>query len=505
FVSNEDAGQYVLTTIDGCITVINLNVSGNCDPGDTPISAEWRIGGSGNPYESESEGVNASITADNGQEVRLSILPNGLGYKVITPNGGIIENLTGDYIITNVTNDNTGLYLLESDQGCSVAIDVTINQVVCDATTLRAEWSLDGGNTYNEAPDNLPVTIEANTGDNVILSMIPNGITFTVSLNGVEVYSGVGDYILGNIGFSDSGVYVITSSEGCSTSIDLDVIGELEPCLPERSIPEYRINGNWQSGSTELSLELGTSLMLSMLPNNIDVSITLPNGDVVGDDYSLGNIGFSDSGVYVITSSEGCSTSIDLDVIGELEPCLPERSIPEYRINGNWQSGSTELSLELGTSLMLSMLPNNIDVSITLPNGDVVGDDYSLGNIGFSDSGVYVITSSEGCSTSIDLEIFDSVSLKFNSKEKTSVNNNEVLIYPNPTASIINIDLSSKLNEALDVRVINSSGQVAYFVNYNKDHKAIEKLNLGTLSDGVYLIIIEGINYKISKSVILKK
>ena len=58
--------------------------------------------------------------------------------------------------------------------------------------------------------------------------------------------------------------------------------------------------------------------MFSMLPNGIGVTIEYPDGTLVGDDYLLGNATVSDSGAYLLTSEEGCTTVINLTVTGSL-------------------------------------------------------------------------------------------------------------------------------------------------------------------------------------------
>jgi hypothetical protein len=50
-----------------------------------------------------------------------------------------------------------------------------------------------------------------------------NGIRFTVTFEGVEVYNGIGDYAIGVVAATDSGEYIITSKQGCTTSVMLNV------------------------------------------------------------------------------------------------------------------------------------------------------------------------------------------------------------------------------------------------------------------------------------------
>ena len=501
-----DSGQYVLTSSEGCVTTITLSVidTGNCSA--TSIIPEYRIDGSW------ASGLN-DLQLSHGTSLMLSMLPNGVGLSIKLPNGQIVGD---NYNLGSINALDAGQYVLTSSEGCSTTINLSIAGISCSAATMKSEWSLDGGTTYSTSPDNAPVTVNASTGEIVLLSMAPSGIDFTISRNGTELYNGQGDYALGSVTAANSGNYIINSVDGCSTTITLTVTDSGNNCSATSIIPEYRIDGSWASGQNDLQLSQGTSLMLSMLPNGVGVSIELPNGEIVGDNYNLGSVDALDAGQYVLTSEEGCSTTITLVVSGTGN-CSATSIIPEYRIDGAWASGQNDLQLSQGTSLMLSMLPNGVGVSIKLPNGEIVGDNYNLGSIDALDAGQYVLTSSEGCTTLITLSVLEGASLKLNSGalvnslsidqelDGQKAKGNSIFIYPNPTKGKLNIDLSSKLNESLDMRVINSSGQVVYFIMYNKNHKTLENLDLGGLDDGIYHITFEGVNFKTSKSVILKK
>ncbi|RKR07192.1 hypothetical protein CLV91_3179, partial [Maribacter vaceletii] len=419
FVSNEDAGQYVLTTIDGCITVINLNVSGNCDPGDTPISAEWKIGSS--EYQEGNELENVNISADNGQEVKLSIVPNGISYKIILPTGGVIENLLGDYTIDYVNNDNAGTYILESNQGCSVSIDLSINTVVCDATTMRAEWSLDGGSTYNTAPDNNPITLDASTGDNVLLSMFPNSIDFTITYNGAEVYSGQGDYDLGNVTTSNSGDYIINAANGCSTTITLNVTDVT--CDASTMRAEWSLDGGstYNEAIDNLPVTIdavtGNNVRLSMQPNNLNFTITYNGTEVYAGtgDYELGNVTTANSGDYIINAANGCSTTITLNVTDPV--CDASTMKAEWSLDGGitYNEAIDNLPVTVpantGDNVFLSMQPNNLNFTITYNGTEVYAGtgDYELGNVTTANSGDYIINAANGCSTTITLNVTDPV------------------------------------------------------------------------------------------------
>ncbi len=79
-------------------------------------------------------------------------------------------------------------------------------------------------------------------------------------------------------------------------------------------IPEYKINGNWYCGNSELSITEGSNFILSDLPNNKKFSIELPNGEIVLDNYNLRNVKVTDSGTYTLIDSSGCKETIYLNV-----------------------------------------------------------------------------------------------------------------------------------------------------------------------------------------------
>ncbi|WP_339711151.1 T9SS type A sorting domain-containing protein [uncultured Kriegella sp.] len=281
--------------------------------------------------------------------------------------------------------------------------------------TITPEYSLDGA--WNHGSTNLNVE----EGTDVTLSMYPNGVGVTIKLpNGATV----GDnYDLGKVTTADSGAYLLTSEDGCQTTLNLSVGSSGNDandngCAAGTIVPEYRLDGTWNSGQNSLNVDEGTDVLLSMMPNGVDLSIKLPNGSIVGDNYSLGKVTSEDSGTYVITSEDGCQTTLNLSV-GDSDNnssdgsnntnCSTGYVIPEYRLNGVWASGTSNLNVGEGTDVVLSMLPNGADLSIKLPNGSTVGDNFHLGRVTSADSGTYIITSEEGCQTILNLTVGDEV------------------------------------------------------------------------------------------------
>ncbi|WP_411030386.1 LamG-like jellyroll fold domain-containing protein, partial [Spongiimicrobium sp. 3-5] len=385
-VDPSDSGTYLITSVEGCQSVINLTVGDpNCPPGS--VIPEYTIDGA-------TQSGSNSITVDEGQQVVLSMLPDNIGLTITLPDGSTVGD---NHDLGNVDASDGGAYLLTSEDGCQTTLTIQVNGPSnCPPGSIIPEYRLDG--VWLSGSNDLSV----DEGTEVMFSMLPNDVGVTVTLpNGTVVGD---DFNLGNLTASDSGAYLLTSEDGCQTTINLTV-GD-PSCPPGSVIPEYTIDGATQSGSNSITVDEGQQVVLSMLPDNIGLTITLPDGSTVGDNHDLGNVDASDGGTYLLTSEDGCQTTLTIQVNGPSN-CPPDSIIPEYRLDGVWLSGSNDLSVDEGTEVIFSMLPNGVGVTVTLPNGTVVGDDFNLGNLTASDSGAYLLTSEDGCQTTINLTVGD--------------------------------------------------------------------------------------------------
>ncbi|APQ18495.1 PQQ-dependent sugar dehydrogenase [Maribacter hydrothermalis] len=85
-------------------------------------------------------------------------------------------------------------------------------------------------------------------------------------------------------------------------------------CTEDSIVPEYAINGTWDSGNNSLTVTEGNNLTLSILPNTVSFTITLPGGTIVNNDYLIENITPSQSGTYTFTTAQGCTENFVLTV-----------------------------------------------------------------------------------------------------------------------------------------------------------------------------------------------
>ena len=341
-----------------------------------------------------------------------------VGYRIDTDRPGA-GNPLGDGL---VDVDDRGLYTMTTPDGCPTTFFIEVLGK-CDPgeTEIFTEYKineswLSGGESITVLKgERLQLSVLPNIWDNPeiypIQIILPNG-------NRVE-----DNFVIESISLSDTGIYRLTSAQGCTKTIEVmvdededeveDPDIEPDPACEGLIIPEYRLNGVWSSGNNLVSVSAGTEVLLSMLPNGVDVTIEYPDGRVFGDNHSLGQVDSADAGIYKLTSAQGCTATIEVmveedeveDPDIEPDPACEGLIIPEYRLNGVWSSGNNLVSVSAGTEVLLSMLPNGVDVTIEYPDGRVFGDNHSLGQVDSADAGIYKLTSAQGCTATIEVMV----------------------------------------------------------------------------------------------------
>ena len=252
-VDVDDRGLYTMTTPDGCPTTFFIEVLGKCDPGETEIFTEYNVNGW---VAGASE-----VTIAAGERLQLSVLPNNspndpiedrhpevFPIQIILPNG----NSVGDgFTINSLTSANEGRYTFISAQGCTKFLDVTIAETDCNALGLESEYQINGGNFIVGQQ-----SVNVNAGDNLRLSIRPNGTNFNISstsINGNSKGSNTEDLFLNNISPNDAGTYTFTTGGGCTVQLSVTVTGT------SNNVPMALISATPISGSVPLTVNFDAS------------------------------------------------------------------------------------------------------------------------------------------------------------------------------------------------------------------------------------------------------
>ncbi|WP_411032425.1 T9SS type A sorting domain-containing protein, partial [Spongiimicrobium sp. 3-5] len=391
-------GQYVLTTPTGCAAVINLNVVASCDSGDTPITAEYRINGVWDNGASQ-------IVLDAGSDLIISALPNEvggsqLGITITLPSGGTVGD---DYNIAGVSEANEGTYIITSEEGCSVTLDVVVNPVDCAGLGLLTEYRI---NLEPWVQGASAVTVDE--GVQLMLSVFPDDLPYTITgPNGFFENVGLGDFTIPNVTAIHDGIFTFTNiGSGCT--VDLDVTVDVVDC--SAVVSEHRINFDpWILDSPTATITEGAQLMLSIFPDDLPYTITGPNGfsENVGlGDFTIPNVTLLHDGIFTFTTiGSGCTVDLDVTV----NPLDCGNVLSEYRvgITDPWTQGAPTAVVDEGDLVMLSVFPNDLPYTITGPNGffeNIGVGNYTFPSITPADSGIYTFTTiGTGCT--VDLEV----------------------------------------------------------------------------------------------------
>ena len=480
-ITASQAGVYTFFSVEGCSETLEINVVSEPSCTTGTIVPEYRINGIWN------SGQN-SISVAEGDEVMLSILPNSFDLEITLPDGTVVAD---NFNLGQVTSLNNGTYTFTTPEGCSTSliIDVT-NTSECTGVEIINEYRING--TWQSGEQAIAVS----EGTDVTLSMLPNGIPLTITSPNGEVF---GDNLnFKSITTAESGVYQLRTDEGCTSTITVEVSGEVDPCSLGGIIPEYRLDGEWFSGDNEITIEENTNVVLSILPNNLDFTITLPDGTVKEGDFNIGNVTISQSGVYMLETQSGCQQALTINVF-DSPNCSEDSLVPEYRLNGIWDSGANYIRVQQGTEVVLSILPNTLGLSIKLPDGSIRINDFNLGEVSPADNGVYVFTSSEGCKTTLELFVFGNGDARSVGFEEFNVDFSSfdnkidagVKAYPNPTIDRVQVDLRNLLNKNFTLIVTDMKQQQLQVEEFDSNHPENIDLAFGNYSAGVYFLVFK--------------
>lgn len=479
-------GDFILTAQNGCEKTITVIVNEiDC----SEVAAEYRVGDT--PWVSNA----TEVTVDEGQQLLISLFPNDLPYMITDPSGMETNFASGleNYTIASAAQSDAGIYILTtSGTGCSVSLNVNVNNPACTAINLRPEYSINGGDFVEGTAGG---SLVLNEGDMLVLSALPdmdNGTAIPVTItlpNGTEVTDG---HEITSLTATDEGSYLFTTDIGCTTSLQVIVNPAGTDCAEVNLVPEYSINGAAFQAGTDgetLTLTEGDGIVFSASPDEynglpVNVTLTLPDTSFESDGYEIASLTSADNGVYTFTSDSGCTTTLNL-VVNEDEPseCTSTSITPEYFINDQTtQSGGESILLPVGSSLVLRIVQDDA-FTILLPDGSEVTGEYTLESIQMSDAGVYTFTSEQGCTTRFNISVTE--------EEASDAPIEDMIVYPNPVRDgMLHFALQDYMGQEIRVQINDVYGKTILRKIFQSTHQADEVIDISILNEGMYIVII---------------
>jgi ELWxxDGT repeat protein len=173
-----------------------------------------------------------------------------------------------------------------------------------------------------------------------------------------------------------------------------------------------------------------------------------------------------------------------------------------------WVSDGTEA----GTSLFLDEAVNNLTVfdnklyfftdgGLGVTDGTVAGTYIIGGNVGTAQPAVIAIIANEtrvfvvaklNEATGFELYVLENSTSIPNFKE------NEFSLYPNPAADVVNLNFEKPFYSQMPISISDISGRVLIYSQLGAGQSSIQ-LNTSTLSNGIYIVEVDGLSKKFIK------
>ncbi len=409
------------------------------------------------------------------------LLTNQISSSNVTCNGyndaNILNNPSGGispYTFSWNTNDTTqnlnnvtaGIYVfnLFDDNGCLHVDSVVVSQ----PDTLNSDLILNGDTlTASCSGGTPPYLYEFYNSNGIYLSSTnATGSDVSINLPSLGVYS-----------------FVVTDANNCIDSTGIIYGNYFDPMVDVLlsnlycdSLADLTITVSQDSGQ----VDMGTALFQSNA-GYFDIS-SLNVGDTIGTaDLMAGGGSIIVNTMLVVSSIISTSQAI-------ITPC-------------SWASGC------LGSFVITNSLGGGIEMlSQTVPDGN----NFTQGNMSsITFDNLFVNPCSQLIFTSIinsELGDVDSQSITF---QPTSIEDNnkilDILIYPNPSHNIFNVKFTSLEKQDLNVRIINSVGEIIYH-NHLNDHigEYSNSISLEAYSKSIYFLEIETDDWTIYRKLILQ-
>ncbi len=434
----------------GTNTITSATIIYDID-GGTPMTYNWT----------------GSLASTNTIDITLPTLTTTGGSHVFNaassmPNGNTDSNSSNDATLSNYTTfPNTVTTTIEINTDC---YGYETYWEIVDASSNVLFF---GGNTGTTIPPGGGQT--ATPGD---AGAYGNETTITEQVCLQEgtcydfvIYDDYGDGMSYPLGCSTIGSYYIYDANGnILDSIQNPAFGNSETnnfCIPSScnvTLSTTTTPTTCQGGSD------GTLTVNFITGNSIGATYDIGNGPITNNTFT----GLS-AGVYTVTVVDGdaCTSTIS-DTI--TEPSQITITVDNVTDETSPNSGSIDVTISGGVP--------SYTIAWTGPNGFTSAQE-DINNLSAGDYTI-TVTDSNGCTSS------QTITVNLNTSGLEEMDNDEFLVYPNPTAGILTIKTSE--NKDFEIEVFDMSGRV--LVSENNKGKDEIKISLLGYAKGVYQLKI---------------
>ena len=389
-----------------------------------------------------------------------------------------VSNAGWNYITVTTANGITAIDSVYVSLNTSVSGSSSVS--ACNTYTWEGQTITSSGNlthTYQSALGcdslhTLSVTINNSTSNT---TTITDCDSYAWSVNGTA--------------YTQSGTYtdVSTNSSGCThtetlvltinnSTTNTTTITDCDSYAWSVNGTTYTQSGTYTDVSTNTSGCTHTEILVLIINNSTSLTNTV--SICFGDSISVGSNTYSQTGTYtdVFNSVNGCDSIIttNLNVSQQIVVIISQLGLD---IKANSTGASIPYVYEWNTG----------ETSQTItPNQD---GDYWV-----------IVTDANGCLSNTSFFVVDWI---LTSIEHFNID--RLSIYPNPSRNIFNIEFTSLLRQNLEIRIINSIGEIVYLENLkNYTGEYNKAINLKEFSKALYFLEITTNDGIINKKLILQ-
>jgi hypothetical protein len=435
--------------------------------GTLPYSFAWSDSTS-NTSTILSAGIhNIQITDVNGCIVRDTITLLNPDTMIITTAIANISCHNGsDGFINLLVSQGASPYIFSVNNGISYQSNNNFNSLPAGNYTIKIKDSNNCSQNKNVTIDNpLPftATIDMINSTNVSCYGLCDAIPIFLPTNAIG--SITQDWGTNNPPPLCAGAYscLLTDGNGCITTVNNIIISQPGPLVLTLSNQDTTTcNNNGNDGSAQAIIQGGTS-SYDFLWSNGEITQSISN--LIPGVYNL-----------EVTDVNGCSISDDISIINNPTPFLIGITYTANTFTMSVDSASGAFGAQMPTSLSYTWSTSEITQNILAPT-----------------NGQYwvVAIDSFGC---ISDTAFNNVNNHITST--TTIESNNLKIFPNPTSGLINIYSKDIITE---LTMVNNIGEEVLFKNITPS-----KLDISHLPSGIYFIRLKVNNQIVNHKILLQ-
>ncbi|MBL6874051.1 MAG: T9SS type A sorting domain-containing protein [Flavobacteriales bacterium] len=385
-----------------------------------------------------------------------------------------------------ITYDSTGMYtnVYTDVNGCdsTVTLDLTINNSSSSTVTITACDSFDwDGMTYDSTGMYTNVYTDVNGCDSTVtLDLTINtsdSTSFTASACDTS-------YFWSGVTYSMSGTYsqTLTNLSGCDSVVTLNLtIGYTESSTVTITACDsfdwdgitYDSTGTYTNVYANISGCDSTVTLDLTINNSSSSTVTI----TACDSFDWDGMTYDSTGMYtnVYTDLNGCDSTVTLDLT----------------INDGPNDATVTQN---GDTLIVSVTTGTAPYTYEWNTGETTQ------SILPDSSGTYycIVTDANGCQDWSNQYVYTSTSI-------SELSSNKMLVYPNPTQGILNIEFNNFDNRYTSLTIVNILGDEVYKEKLdNTSIKYSNQLDLSEYSNGIYFVKFSSIEKVITKKLILQ-